>query len=249
MIANAIEPSLGQGIVKSGLRRTPQFGTLFAWLAIGLAMALALACFSVPAAAQDESKPASGGTSSIQQSNPADQNAPPAKPSDPPPPKAPDAAPPPSPGESSSRRPGDDAPPEDASDPKRSKDPDGPPPEKPADTKSIKSDANSPQPPAAAQPDGYDPYHAEKSLEIGSYYQRRGNLDAAADRYKDAIQYKPDFARPRILLAEIYEKKRDYPQAIRYYNEYLKILPNGPEAKRAKERVEKLTQQRNDSSN
>jgi tetratricopeptide (TPR) repeat protein len=87
----------------------------------------------------------------------------------------------------------------------------------------------------------YDPYHANKSIEVGLYYMRKGDTDAAIERFKDAIHYKFDFARPRILLAQAYEKKHEDAEAIHYYKEYLKILPNGPDAKHAKERVEKLS--------
>jgi len=91
------------------------------------------------------------------------------------------------------------------------------------------------------QPQVYDPYHAMKAMEVGLYYLRKGDQAAALDRFQDAIRYKYDFARPRLLIAEIYEKRHDNAQAIRYYSEYLKILPQAPDAKRIKERIEKLS--------
>ena len=91
------------------------------------------------------------------------------------------------------------------------------------------------------QPQVYDPYHAMKAMEVGLYYLRKGDQAAALDRFQDAIHYKYDFARPRLLIAEIYEKRHDNAQAIRYYSEYLKILPQAPDAKRIKERIEKLS--------
>jgi tetratricopeptide (TPR) repeat protein len=112
---------------------------------------------------------------------------------------------------------------------------------------------NAPSPPAAQsgqppadkpdpnQPQVYDPYHAMKAMEIGEYYLRKGDAEAALDRFQDAIRYKYDFARPRLLIAEIYERRHDNAQAIHYYSEYLKILPNAPDAKKIKERIEKLS--------
>ena len=102
-------------------------------------------------------------------------------------------------------------------------------------------------PPSATkdQPQTYDPYHAAKSVEIGLYYERKGDLDAAIDRFKDAIRYKPDYAKPRLLLAEIYEKRHDDSDAIQYYTEYLKVLPTAPDAKRVKGRIEKLSKRLN----
>lgn len=96
-------------------------------------------------------------------------------------------------------------------------------------------------PPVKASGEIYDPYHAAKSVEVGKYYMRKGDRDAAIERFKDAIHYKYDYALPRILLGELYEKKHEDAEAIRYYKEYLKILPNGPDAKHARERIEKLS--------
>jgi tetratricopeptide (TPR) repeat protein len=101
---------------------------------------------------------------------------------------------------------------------------------------------DAPSPPVSAEKsEVYDPYKANKDIEVGLYYQRKGDLNAAIERYKDAIHYKYDFARPRILLGEAYEKQHDDAEALRYYKEYLKILPNGPDAKHARERIDKLS--------
>jgi tetratricopeptide (TPR) repeat protein len=103
----------------------------------------------------------------------------------------------------------------------------------PSQVPADKSDPN--------QPQVYDPYHAMKAMEVGLYYLRKGDQAAALDRFQDAIRYKYDFARPRLLIAEIYERRHDNVQAIRYYSEYLKILPQAPDAKRIKERIDKLS--------
>src|ERR1700733_1601980 len=87
----------------------------------------------------------------------------------------------------------------------------------------------------------YDPYHAMKAMEVGLYYLRKGDQEAALDRFQDAIRYKYDFARPRLLIGEIYERRHDNAQAIRYYSEYLKILPQAPDAKKVRERIERLS--------
>jgi tetratricopeptide (TPR) repeat protein len=94
---------------------------------------------------------------------------------------------------------------------------------------------------AQEQPQIYDPYHAMKSMEIGEFYLKKGDADAAMDRFQDAIRYKYDFARPRLLIGQIYEKRHDDANAIRYYTEYLKILPEAPDAKKIKERIDKLS--------
>ncbi len=80
-------------------------------------------------------------------------------------------------------------------------------------------------------------------MEVGEFYLKKGDADAAIDRFQDAIQYKYDFARPRLLLAQIYDKRHDDAKAIRYYTEYLKILPQAPDARKIRERIEKLSRQ------
>ena len=106
-------------------------------------------------------------------------------------------------------------------------------------TPSQSSQANTAEDPNKIQ--SYDPYHAMKAMDVGEFYLKKGDLDAALDRFQDAIQYKYDFARPRLLIAQIYEKKHDDAKAIRYYNEYLKVLPGAPDAKKVRERIEKLS--------
>ena len=95
------------------------------------------------------------------------------------------------------------------------------------------------KPPAKPDPGG-DAFHAEQSMEVGEFYMKKGDLDAAADRFKEAIQYKPNLAQPRLLLAKIAEKKNDKAAAVRYYKEYLKILPDTSEAKKVRKRISEL---------
>ncbi len=53
----------------------------------------------------------------------------------------------------------------------------------------------------------------------------KGDIDAAISRYKDAIRLRSNFAKPRLLLAEAYEKKHDKVNALKYYKEYLEVFP------------------------
>ncbi len=89
----------------------------------------------------------------------------------------------------------------------------------------------------------YDPYHAEKSIEVGVYYFKKGNYDAAIDRFQDAVRFKPDFARAYHLLGEAYEKKGDKAEAVKAYQKYLEILPSADDAKKVRKRIEKLTRE------
>src|SRR5256885_17080339 len=53
----------------------------------------------------------------------------------------------------------------------------------------------------------WDPLRAEKDLEVGQYYMRIGKIDAAMDRFQDAIDAKPGYAVPFLHLGEAQEKK------------------------------------------
>ncbi len=100
-------------------------------------------------------------------------------------------------------------------------------------------------PPQAPQEAPFDPYHAEKSLEIGTYYLKKGNYDAAIERFQAATRSKPNFARAYRLLGEAYEKKGDKAEAVNSYRKYLEILPSAQDAGKVRKRIEKLSRDMN----
>lgn len=90
-------------------------------------------------------------------------------------------------------------------------------------------------------PSTWDPYGAYHDIDVGNFYKAKGDPDAAIARYQDAIRLKPDFAKPRLLLAEIYEKRGDDETAIKYFKEYLQVYPDAPDAQKIRKRIEKLS--------
>ena len=98
-----------------------------------------------------------------------------------------------------------------------------------------------PLPPPMPATGTYDPVSAEDDIEVGAFYMHKGDIDAAISRYKDAIRLRSNFAKPRLLLAEAYEKKHDKASALKYYKEYLEVFPKAPEAKRVQSRIDKLS--------
>jgi tetratricopeptide (TPR) repeat protein len=119
-----------------------------------------------------------------------------------------------------------------------------PPADKQSDDSSSSSSSSSAASQELQQPDQgqkYDPLPAEKDVEVGTFYMHKGNLDAAIARFEDAIQMKANYARPRLLLAQIYEKKGDKASAVKYYKEYLQVFPHAADAKKIQEKIEKLT--------
>lgn len=86
----------------------------------------------------------------------------------------------------------------------------------------------------------WNPYRAVKDDEVGDYYLKQGNYKGALARYQDALIYKENDAEANFRMAQCYEKLHQPEEAITYYNEYLKILPDGPFSKQAKKALEKL---------
>jgi tetratricopeptide (TPR) repeat protein len=79
----------------------------------------------------------------------------------------------------------------------------------------------------------WNPLKAIKDIEVGDYYFRRKNYKGAMERYKDALYYKENDAVASFRLAQCEEKTGDKAEARKYYERYLKILPEGPSAKEA----------------
>lgn len=114
----------------------------------------------------------------------------------------------------------------------------------PSQTKQAPAAADSSSSSAAAadQPQ-WDPFHAEQDVEVGTFYMHKGDSDAAIGRFEDAIRLDPKLAKPRFLLAEIYEKKKNNARAVQYYREYLKVYPDAPDAKKVEQKIEKLSKE------
>jgi tetratricopeptide (TPR) repeat protein len=77
-------------------------------------------------------------------------------------------------------------------------------------------------------------------MEVGTFYMKKGNYDAAIDRFIDAAHFQPKLARPWKLLGEAYEKKHDNGSAIESYKRYLEIFPRAEDALKVKKRIATL---------
>ncbi|HZW79292.1 MAG TPA: hypothetical protein VFF50_02365 [Candidatus Deferrimicrobiaceae bacterium] len=86
----------------------------------------------------------------------------------------------------------------------------------------------------------WDPHKAAKSIEVGDFYFRRKNYRAAEGRYRDALQYKDNDAVATIRLAVCLEKLGVLDDARVEYENYLKILPHGPESAQAQKAIDRL---------
>jgi tetratricopeptide (TPR) repeat protein len=86
----------------------------------------------------------------------------------------------------------------------------------------------------------WDPQRAEKDIEVGQYYMRKGDVDAAIDRFTDATVAKPGYAVPFKYLGEAQEKKGLKKPAAKSYQRYLDLYPKAEDAEKIRKRIEKL---------
>ena len=115
-----------------------------------------------------------------------------------------------------------------------------------ADAPAPKPDQAKPKPNAdsatQSAPDQpkWDPLRAEKDLEVGKYYMKKGDIDAAIDRFEDAAEAKPGYAIPFLYLGEAYEKKGKKKQAVKAYQRYLDLYPLAEDWDKIRKKIEKL---------
>src|SRR5271169_2026525 len=72
----------------------------------------------------------------------------------------------------------------------------------------------------------WDPLRAERDIEVGQFYLKKGDWDAAIDRFQDAILAKPGYAIPFRYLGEAQEKNGLKKQALKSYQRYLDLYPH-----------------------
>ena len=86
----------------------------------------------------------------------------------------------------------------------------------------------------------WDPLRAEKDIEVGQYYMRKGDVDAAIDRFQDATLAKPGYAIPFRYLGEAQEKKGLKRDALKSYSRYLDLFPHAEDKSKIEKKIEKL---------
>jgi tetratricopeptide (TPR) repeat protein len=113
------------------------------------------------------------------------------------------------------------------------------PPPKQEDKPKSKPNADSTVQSAPDQPK-WDPLRAEKDIEVGKYYMKKGDIDAAIDRFEDAAAAKPGYAIPYRFLGECYEKKGKKKPAVKAYQRYLDLYPHAEDGDKIRKKIEKL---------
>ena len=127
-----------------------------------------------------------------------------------------------------------------------------PDPGTPGVSSSKDTKVNIPPPSGSAEPDvaeakPFDPHKADKNIEIGDYYFNHKNYRAAESRYREALEWKPGDAIATYKLGEVMEKEGNLTQARQNFQAYLKILPEGPLAEKAKKALERIDKAKSSS--
>ncbi len=78
-----------------------------------------------------------------------------------------------------------------------------------------------------------DPARSKKDIDVGSFYLKTGDYQGALLRYKDATASDPANVEAIFGLAETQRMLKNNAEAVRNYEMYLAILPDGPRAKQS----------------
>ena len=86
----------------------------------------------------------------------------------------------------------------------------------------------------------WNPHKADKDVEVGIYYFKLKNYFAAESRFREALYWQDNHAEATYRLALVLEKQGKIPEAKQYYQQYVKILPNGDFAKDSKKALARI---------
>ena len=76
----------------------------------------------------------------------------------------------------------------------------------------------------------FNPLQAQKEIQIGSYYWKKGRFKAAAGRFREATHWNQTNAEAWLRLAEAEEKLKDAKAAREAYEKYVALAPDAKNA-------------------
>jgi len=80
-----------------------------------------------------------------------------------------------------------------------------------------------------------DPQKAKEHVEIGDFYYKRKNYTAAAERYREAIQFNPKWAKAYEKLVGVLEKQNAFVEAVKVCEQFVQSSDSSKEVKRFQE--------------
>lgn len=83
----------------------------------------------------------------------------------------------------------------------------------------------------------FNPLQAEKEVNTGNFYAKKGNFKAASLRYREATKWNPGLAEAWLRLGESLEKRKDSKGAKEAYAKYLELAPDAKNAAQIKKKL------------
>ncbi len=84
-------------------------------------------------------------------------------------------------------------------------------------------------------PSERDPQKAKEHVEIGDFYYKRHNYTAAAERYREAIQFNPKWAKAYEKLVGVLEKQNAFLEAVKVCEQFVQSSDSSKEVKHFQE--------------
>jgi tetratricopeptide (TPR) repeat protein len=108
--------------------------------------------------------------------------------------------------------------------------------------KSQSKEAEPPEEDDAAKPTEYafNPLQAEKELQVGEFYFKKGSYGASVKRFTEATRWNPTLAAAYLRLGEAEEKFKDMKAAKEAYAKYLELAPDAKNAPALKKKIQKM---------
>lgn len=97
-----------------------------------------------------------------------------------------------------------------------------------------------------AEPETVEPdlARAKQDLEVGDFYFRRGNYEAAAERYRDAVRYGPSLVTGYEKLVRALEKLENFEAAAQVCEDYVELYPDSKKADEFQKKAERFRSKR-----
>ena len=90
----------------------------------------------------------------------------------------------------------------------------------------------------------FNPLQSKKEVSVGEFYAKKGDMRAAAIRFREATKWDDGNAEAWLRLGETEEKNHDLEAAREAYGKYLQLSPTAKNAGDIKKRLGKLTASR-----
>jgi tetratricopeptide (TPR) repeat protein len=86
----------------------------------------------------------------------------------------------------------------------------------------------------------FNPLQAQKEVNVGNYYFKKGSFRAAALRFREATKWNAGDAEAWLRLGDTAEKQKDSKTVKEAYSKYLELSPDAKNAAEIRKKVEKL---------